>query len=116
MKELSGVWKGAWHVAGAAAAVGLVLPVLDDPKRRLTAQFDLGQACAVMQITAADLGIGSGHANVGDQDLARRLLNLPEDRELCRIIDFGLPADRPLAPIEKLDRRDFDEVVHWDVW
>jgi len=33
-----------------------------------------------------------------------------------RLIGFGYPADRPLAPITKLNRRPFDEVVHRDHW
>ena len=40
-------------------------------------RYDLGQATMSMMIAAADLGIGSGHASVGDQDLARRLLGFP---------------------------------------
>ena len=30
-------------------------------------------------LAAADLGIGSAHAGVGDQELARRLLGFPEE-------------------------------------
>ena len=33
-----------------------------------------------MMITASDLGIGTGHPAVGDQDLARAVLGLPQDR------------------------------------
>ena len=33
-----------------------------------------------MMLAAAGLGIGSGHASVTDQDLARQLLGFPEDR------------------------------------
>ncbi len=69
-----------------------------------------------MMIEAADLGIGSGHSSVGDQALARRLLVLPEDRECACMVAFGYPADRPLAPVKKLDRRPFDEVVHRARW
>jgi nitroreductase len=69
-----------------------------------------------MMIAAADLGIGSGHAGVGDQELARRLLGLPEDRYAARFIDLGYPADRPLKPIRNPNRRSFDEVVHRGRW
>ncbi len=116
LTALSEVWQGARHVADAAAAIGLVVPIVDDPERRPGVQFDLGQVAATMQIAAADLGIGSGHANAADQQLARRLLALPEDRELARILDFGYPADRPLAPIRKPDRRPFEDVVHRGRW
>jgi nitroreductase len=114
--DLSKVWKGAWHVANSAAAIGLVLPTTLSADKQRVAQFDLGQVCAMMQLVAADLGIGSGHASVGDADLARGLVGLPDDRELARILDFGYPADRPLSPTTRLDRRDFAEVVHRDRW
>jgi nitroreductase len=32
------------------------------------------------------------------------------------MIALGYPADRPLAPIAKPDRRPFDEVVHRNRW
>lgn len=116
LQQLSEVWKGAWHLAGAAAAIALVIPRFEDPGEQLTAQFDLGQATASMQIAAADLGIGSGHANVDDQGRARQVLAIPEDREVARMLDFGYPEDRPLRPLSKPDRRPFEDVVHRERW
>jgi hypothetical protein len=29
---------------------------------------------------------------------------------------MGYPADRPLKPIERPDRRPFDDLVHWGRW
>ena len=69
-----------------------------------------------IMIEAADLGIGSGHSAVGDQDLARRLLGLPADRYCAFLIALGHPADRPLAPLTKINRRPFEEVVHRERW
>jgi nitroreductase len=116
LEALSKVWRGGGHVADAAAAVALVLPVVDDEQRQKTAYFDLGQATMAMQIAAADLGIGAGHSAVGDQDEARRILGLPEDRFAAYLMDLGHPADRPLTPIRRPDRRPFDEVVHRGNW
>jgi len=116
LAELAQVWRGGGHVAESAATIALVLPVLDEDRRRATAAFDLGQATAAMQIAAADLGIGSGHSAVGDQDLARRILGLPEDHYAAYLMDLGHPADRPLRPIRRPDRRPFDEVVHRGTW
>jgi hypothetical protein len=31
-------------------------------------------------------------------------------------VALGYPADRPMAPIKSLDRRPFDDVVHFDRW
>jgi nitroreductase len=114
LQALSKVWRGAGHLASAAAAVALILG--DDPELARRAQFDLGQATVTMMIAAADLGIGSGHAGVRDQDLARQVLGLPADKTCAFLISLGYPADRPLAPIKHPDRRPFDEVVHRGRW
>lgn len=114
--ELSQVWRGGGHIAGSAATVVVVLPVLDDDQQRERANFDVGQATLQMMVAAADLEIGSGHSAVGDQARARELLGFPEDRYATIMVDFGYPAGRPLAPIRRPDRRAFDEVVHRDRW
>jgi nitroreductase len=116
LTELAQVWQGARHVAQSAATIALVAPRLDDERRREGVRYDLGQATMCMMIAAADLGIGSGHASVGDQDLARRLLGFPEDRFLAYLIALGYPADRPLAPLARPDRRPFQDVVHHGHW
>jgi nitroreductase len=116
LKELAKVWRGAGHVANSAATVALILPRAQDPGERDRAQYDLGQATMAMLIAAADLGIGSGHAAVADQDQARRVLGFPEDRYAAYLIDLGYPADRPLRPIRNPKRRPFSEVVHRDRW
>ena len=69
-----------------------------------------------MMIVAADLGIGTGHASVADQDLARELLGFPEDRFCSNLISVGIPLDGPLTPIKSLNRRPFAEVVHIGRW
>ncbi len=114
--ELAKVWRFGGSIAQAAAAVALVGPQQDDPVKRDWLQFDNGQAMMEMMIAAADLGIGSGHSAVGDQELARRLLGFPEDRFCLAIMPLGYPADRPLVPLERMDRRPFDEVVHRERW
>jgi nitroreductase len=116
LRELAKVWRGAGHVAGSAATIALILPHTDDPSARERAQYDLGQATMAMMFAAADLGIGSGHAAVADQNLAHRLLGFPDDRYAAYLIDLGYPADRPLRPIRDPNRRPFDEVVHWGRW
>src|SRR5947208_16399007 len=44
LRELATVWRGAGHVAEAAAAVALIAPGTDDERRLLSRQYDLGQA------------------------------------------------------------------------
>jgi nitroreductase len=114
LRELAGVWRGAGHVAGAAAAIVVIGPAADNEFHR--AQLDLGQASMAMILAAADLGIGSCHAGVADVQLARRLLGFPQDRDWAFLISLGYPADRPLTPIKNPRRRPFGEVVHRDRW
>ncbi|GAB3035920.1 nitroreductase family protein [Mycobacterium bourgelatii] len=116
LQELSTVWRGAGHIASAAAAIVLVVPVPPDDRRRLTDQYDVGQATMAMMIAATDLGIGTGHSSVGDQDKARSILGVPDDHLVAFMLGVGYPADRPLTPIRKPDRRPFDEVVHFGHW
>jgi len=79
-------------------------------------QYDLGQATMSIMLAAASLAVGSGHASVADQDLARRVLGFPEDRFCAYLISLGYPAGRPLTLIRHPDRRPFNEVVHRDHW
>jgi nitroreductase len=116
LRELAGVWRYAEHVARSAATIAIVVPASVDADTRETYQYDAGQATMSIMLAAADLGIGSGHASVGDQDLARRLLDLPDDRECAWLVALGHPADRPLSPIARPDRRPLDDVVHRERW
>jgi hypothetical protein len=43
-------------------------------------------------------------AGAHDQQLVRRLLGFPEDRFCALLTTLGVPADRPLTPIERPDR------------
>jgi nitroreductase len=116
LTQLASVGPAARHVAGSAATIALVAPRADDAQQRDLIQFDLGQATMSAMLAAADLGIGSAHAGVADQELARRLLGVPEDRFCAVLITLGVPIDRPLAPIQRPNRRPFNEVVHRGRW
>lgn len=114
LERLSGVWQNAAYVAGAAAAIALIAPATQSGPLRV--EYDLGQATMSIMLAAADLGVATGHTSVADQDLARELLGFPEDRRCAYLIALGYPADRPLRPIAKPDRRPFDDVVHRGRW
>ena len=117
LKELSTVWQGAGHIAGAAAAIALVIPEPPSERRKVTDQYDVGQATMAMMLAATDLGIGTGHSSVGDQEKARAILGgVPDDHQVAYLLGIGYPADRPLKPIHKPNRRPFDEVVHHGHW
>jgi nitroreductase len=115
--ELAKAWpQGGRHIAQSAATIALVARTPEDQRQRNLLQYDVGQVTATMMITAADLGIGSGHSAVMDQAQAQRVLGFPDGYDALYLIGLGYPADRPLRPIARPDRRPFDEVVHWDRW
>jgi nitroreductase len=114
LATLAQVWRGAGHVARSVATIAVVLPDLDE--RREIAFFDVGQAVMSMMVAAADMGIGSGHAAVADQEVARRVLGLPGDRICAHLVPLGYPAERPLVPLRRPDRRSSDDVVHRERW
>jgi nitroreductase len=116
LAELGTVWQGARHIPGSQATIVLTVPDPDNERFLTIDRYDLGQATYAMMVAAADLGIGSGHSSVGDQDAARRILGFPDGHTAAYMIGLGYPADRPLAPIQKPDRRPFDEVVHRGTW
>jgi nitroreductase len=116
LRALSTVWRGAGHIAGAAAAIALVVPVVDDDHTRLVDTYDLGQATYAMMIAAADLGRGTRHSAGGAQERAREILGVPDDHDVAYLLGVGYPADRPLRPIVKPNRRPIDEVIRHGHW
>ena len=116
LQELSTVWRGAGHIASAPAAIALVVPVPPDDRRLITDTYDIGQATMAMMIAATDLGIGTGHSSVGDQEKARAILGVPDDHLVAFLLGIGYPADRPLTLIRKPNRRPFSEVVRHGRW
>src|ERR1700684_2281214 len=109
LQGLSTIWQGAGHLARAKAAIVLVIPEPESERYRTIDQYDLGQATMAMMLAAADLGIGSGHSAVGNQEACREILGTPADHTCAYMLALGFPADRPLKPILKPDRRPFDE-------
>jgi nitroreductase len=116
LTELAKVRQGAGHIARSAATVALLAREPEDARQRDLLMYDLGQATAIMMLAAADLGIGSGHASVADQEQARRVLGFPDGYRCVYLIGLDYPADRPLRPLTRPDRRPFQEVVHWSRW
>ena len=116
LAQLAKVWRSAGHVARSAATIALIAPNTQEARSRDLVQYDLGQATISIMLAAADLGIGSAHSAVSDQELARRLLGFPEDRFCAWLITLGVPADRPLRPITRPNRRPFEDVVHRGRW
>lgn len=114
LQELAKVWQGAGHVARSAATIALVAARPEDERHQRLLHYDFGQATANMMLAATDLGIGSGHSAVADQQKAKEVLGFPDGYLCAYLIALGYPADRPLRPLTNPDRHPFGEVVHWD--
>lgn len=117
LAELAGVGPYAGHIAGAAAAVALVVPDPATHDAPYSIMWDLGRAAQNMTLAAWELGIGSVPATVYEQDLARKLLGYPADRWCEFFLSFGYPADpAALTWPKRKGRKALDEVVHWERW
>lgn len=116
LTALGEVWQGARHIPGAQAAIVLLIPEPEEERFVTLDRYDLGQATYAMLLAATDLGIGSGHSSIGDQQKARSILGFPTGFIAAYIIGLGYPADRPLRPIATPARRPFSEVVHRGRW
>lgn len=117
LTPLAKVWdRGGRHIAQSAATIALVVQEPQDASQRDRLMYDLGQTTVNMMLAATDLGIGSGHSSVVDQEQAQRVLGFPDGYLAAYLIGLGYPADRPLRPLVAPERRPFDEVVHWNRW
>lgn len=117
LTQLAKVWdRGGRHIAQSAATIALVVQEPQDASQRDRLMYDLGQTTVNMMLAATDLGIGSGHSSVVDQEQAQRVLGFPDGYFAAYLIGLGYPADRPLRPLVAPERRPFDEVVHWNRW
>ena len=93
LRRLAEVGPFAGHVAGAAAAVGLVTPDPTAPGASLSLVWDAGLAAENMMLAAWGLGVGSCPATVYEQPMAREILGYPADRWCGYVLSFGYPAD-----------------------
>ena len=118
LRALSEVGPYAGHVAGAAAAIALVIPDPRAPGASLSLVWDLGLAAENMMLAAWELGIGSCPATVYDQDVARRVLGHPDERWCGYLLSFGFPAnpDDLNRPPKPGGRRPLEEILHRERW
>jgi nitroreductase len=115
LRSVSQLGQWAGHIAGAAVAVAILTP---DPNGKFQTMFDAGQAAALMQLAAWDLGIGSCPASIYEAEKARGVLGFPSELHLRIVLSFGYPASEESlsSPPRKGGRHALDEVVHWEKW
>jgi len=116
--QLSEVGPFAQHVAGAAAAIALVVPDPAVNEAPYSIMWDLGRAAQNMTLGAWELGIGSVPATVYNQDLARDLLGYPADHWCEFMLSFGYPANPEALTWAKRvgGRKPLEAVVHNERW
>jgi len=115
LRALSECGEWAGHIAGAALAVAILTP---DPAEKFQYLFDAGQAAALMQLAAWELGVGSCLASIYDPERARAILGFPPEWHLRLALSFGYPADEEKlsAAPKKGGRKSMEAVVHWERW
>ena len=118
LAQLAEVGPFAAHLAGAAAAIALVVPDPAASEAPYSIMWDLGRAAQNMTLAAWELGIGSVPATVYNQDLARELLGYPADHWCEFLLSFGYPANPDSLTWAKRagGRKPLEAVVHQERW
>jgi nitroreductase len=118
LQRLAEVGAFAAHLAGAAAAIGLVTPDPRAPGASLSLVWDSGLAAQNMMLEAWELGVGSCPVTVYEQDIVRDALGLPADRWCGYLLSLGYPADPAdlTRPPKAGGRRPLDDVLHRERW
>ena len=108
----------AAHLAGAAAAIALVVPNPATHDAPYSIMWDLGRAAQNMTLAAWELGIGSAPATVYEQALARELLGYPADHWCEFLLSFGYPEKPEALTWAKRagGRKPLEAVVHYEKW
>jgi len=105
----------AQHVAGAAAAIAVII---DDPGQA----FDAGRAAQNMMLAAWNDGVASCPASMHNAAEAKRFLAVPEEKTIAVTISFGSPDPRGRRPAERAvlriltgrGRRPLATMVSWE--
>lgn len=111
LKRLADASQTAKHVAGASAAIVIVL----DGASKTTETYDEGRLTERVMLAAKVFGIGAGIGWVGDGDHARQvrdLLGIPAEKTVRSMISLGYPAEG--APSSHGGRKPFAEAVAYD--
>ncbi|MFI5258068.1 MAG: nitroreductase family protein [Candidatus Limnocylindrales bacterium] len=116
--RLAEVGPYAGHVAGAAAAVALVVPDPATHDAPYSIMWDLGRAAQNMTLAAWELGIGSVPATVYNQPLARELLGYPADHWCEFLLSFGYPLKPEALTWAKRagGRKPLEAIAHYERW
>ncbi len=112
MMKLSRCGQFAQHLPGAPLAIAII----SDQVR--LAGFDAGRAAQNMMLAAWAEGIGSGIATMHDQACAKQVLDVPEDKDITIVLDFGYPASEGSlkSGMPNAGRKPLGGMVHNEKW
>jgi len=109
----------ASHLSEAAFAVVIV----SEPAP--IAEFDSGRAAQNMMLAAWSLGVGSCIATMDQEDDAKKVLGMPNDKKLHQAISFGYPdvgvtptieGKPPREVLASMGRKPLSEIVRYEHW
>lgn len=100
-------------LGGAPVAIVALTPVHGDP---LTRKMNLESVCAafaylLLAATAEGLGTCWMTGPLRNEREIRRILNIPDDREIVAITPLGYPDEEPLPPPRK--DPEMKDKIHW---
>ena len=109
------------RIAGGQRFVGeapvVIAAVALDPARVMTCgvpsyAVDLAIAVDHMTLAAEDLGLGTCWIGLFDQDEARQILEVPEDKTIVTLLPMGYPAAAP----KPKSRKELGEIYSWETF
>ena len=105
---------GVFGTYAAWLASAAVVIVIAQTERH---EFDAGRCAQNMMVAAWNDGIGSCPAHLPEADLAR-LLDIPSDMVINRVIGFGYVDPARAAPPKSVarTRKPLDELVRYERW
>jgi nitroreductase len=86
-----------------------VIAGVDDPKAKWQ-RVDLALAMEHIVLAATDLGLGTCYIGAFSQEKVKKLLGVPEGRQVVMLLTVGYPAEKPQAQPKK----PLDKLVHWE--
>jgi len=102
---------GRWNTFVKDSAFTIVgCAYVGDAEGRRWSTVDTTIALENMVIAACALGVGSCWVGDFQEEMVKRLLNIPEDWSVISLVTFGYPAEKPTSRSKK----PLDEIVNYN--
>ena len=106
LDQIGSIASSGGFIGGAPMAVAVVMDRGGRP------EFDAGRSLQQMELAAWAEGVGGCVAGVRgeENDKAKELLGIPEDKELVTVVAFGYPSDTAASGTKA--RKTLPEIAH----